>query len=100
MANIQAGNTIHIDTVGDVPGQANIKIIHAIFHSNASGDSAVFKETASGGIKIKFQNNLANDSKHFRFESAPIVFARGIYLASISSGASVTLITSQSGGGT
>lgn len=100
MANTRAGNTIHADVVGAIPGGANLKIIHAIFHSNASGDSAVFKETSSGGIKIIFRNNLATDSKHFRFESAPIVFAEGIFLASISAGASVTLITSQSGGTT
>lgn len=98
MANARNGNTIILDTASElVSSDRNTRVIGIIFTSSAAGDSLVLRESASGANRVIVKNGVANDSKHIRLEESPIIFGAGIYVQTLSSGATATLIVSQSG---
>lgn len=100
MANARNGNTIVIDTASEqVSTDRNTRIVGIIFTSSAAGDTIVLRESSTGANRVIVKNGIANDSKHIRMEESPIIFGTGIYVQTLSSGATATLIVSQSGSG-
>lgn len=97
MSNNRVGNVIHIDSAGLVTDERNVKVICILLTSAAAGDAVVIRESASGADKMTIKNGVANSTYAVPLESGPLVFANGIYIQSITSGAKVMLITSQAG---
>lgn len=95
MANIRNSNTAYVDSGSSlIVPDANVKLAYVIFTSSSAGDSIVLRDGgSSGALKLKIKNGVATDSRTHRFDAVPMVFPNGIYVDTISSGATATLIT-------
>lgn len=91
MANSRLGNIIFVDTAGLITDELNIKVSDIIFTSSGAGDSVILKETSSGAVKLSINESAATNTKHIPL-SKSVVFSQGIYVQSISAGASLMLV--------
>jgi hypothetical protein len=98
MANARLGNVIHIDSTGVVSTDRNTRVIGILFTTATAGDAVVLRESASGGDKLSLKHSIDEDTKYLRMDGNPIIFGSGIYVQSISAGAKLMLIVSQSNG--
>lgn len=97
MANVRSGNSIYVDSTGSVASDVNIKLIGIFFTSATAGDTITLKDgTNAGALKLTLKN-IDVSTHYFRLPDAPIIFANGIYVSQISSGAVATLVTRPQG---
>lgn len=111
MANTQSGNTFYVDSASSASTaqsfiqRAPTLVTEIILTSNAAGDTVVICDVApgttpsQGNNKITLSSGVAKDSKTVRFYDQAIVFPNGVWIASISSGATCTLLTTNQGSG-
>jgi hypothetical protein len=81
VANFRSGNTIFInDSSGATFPLKNVKVMYITIRTGSGGGGAIILEdlASSGAIKFIAAINGANDSKHFDFSQAPLVFTGGI----------------------
>lgn len=110
MANVRNGTTFYIDA-GSVSGttasfiaERGVKVSHIIFTSSNAGDSMALSDidpttgNSGGSNKFSVSNNLATDTIHIDLSDAQAVFPNGIWVDSISAGATATLVLSSRGG--
>lgn len=98
MANARLGNIIYIDATGSVSTDRNTRVIGILFTTAAAGDNVILRESASGSDKINIKHATDEDTKYIRLDASPIIFGTGIYCQTITSGAKLMLIVSQSNG--
>ena len=98
MANSRSGNVFYADSTGELTTDSSIKLIGILFTTNAANDALVLRESSGGTNKIAIKHVTANDTKFIDLSSTPILFARGIYVSTLTASATVTLITSTGGG--
>lgn len=96
MANSTTGNKIYIDSTGEIT-DARTKVAYIMFTPSASNDALILKETSSGSAVLKIQAATAKTTLQYDFSRKPLVFNNGIYVDTLTSGAVVTLVTTQGG---
>lgn len=97
MANTRIGNKILIDSTGsitDVP----TKVMYILFTPNTANDELTLRETSSGSDCFYIRGSSAKQTDIYRFEMCPLVFANGIFVQTLTSGAKAVLVTTQTGG--
>ena len=98
MANARVGNTIHIDSTGSVTTDRNTRVVGIFFTPDANNDEVMLYETSGGPMKLHLRSSVGKLSQFYRLVDMPIIFGNGIYVGTITSGAHVCLIVSQSSG--
>lgn len=98
MANAQTTGKIYLDSTGLVT-DARVKVSAIIFTPSAANDQLILRETETGANCVALQSATAKTTMHFDFSLTPIVFGNGLYVQTLSTGATATLITTSSGGG-
>lgn len=96
MANAITGNKIFLDATGAVT-TTRTKISHIIFTPDAANDTLILRETSGGANCVKLQGATAKTTLMFDFSDCPLVFNNGIYVQTLTSGATATLVTTQAG---
>lgn len=97
MANARSTNVFYIDSPGELTTDSSIRVIGILFTTSGANDSIVLGESASSAVKFRVKHVTANDTKFIDLSNTPILFARGIYVQSLSSSATATIITSTGG---
>ncbi len=97
MANAVTGNKIYVDATGEVSDQREL-IAYIIFTPDAANDVMILRETSGGSNCLKIRGSTAKDSKLLDFSQRPLVFNNGIYVETLTSGATATLVTTKAGG--
>lgn len=98
MANTRSGNVFYADATGELTTDSNIKLVGVFLASASTTDVAELTESASGPTKLYLKCSDQNDTHFFDLSGCPIVFARGIYVKTLSSNVKLTLVTSTGGG--
>lgn len=96
MANAVTGNKIYLDATGAVTTSRK-KVAYIVFTPDASNDQLILRETSGGANCISVRGATAKDTMVLDFSARPIVFNNGIYVQTLTSGATATLITTESG---
>jgi hypothetical protein len=112
MANIQSANCFYVDSASSASVAASyvqltpVLVTCITFTSSAAGDSVVICDMAPGSTptqgpnKITIRNGVASDTKTVRFSPGNLLmFANGVWIASISAGATATLLGTSQGSG-
>lgn len=94
MANEFNSNTLYIDTASTAAlTRKNIRVSYITFTSSGAGDNLILKDTdGSGALKISIKNAVANDTITLSFDENPLVFPNAIYIDTLTSGATATLV--------
>jgi hypothetical protein len=95
MANSILGNKIFIDTTGEVT-DLRTKVAVVLFTTSNAGDELLLRETSGGANTFHVKGGIADQTDAYYFE-VPIVFNNGIYVQTLSAGATAVLITTQGG---
>ncbi len=97
MANARNSNTCYLDATGSVTTEPT-KISCIVFTPDSANDQLILKSfDNSGEVKISLRSATAKTTMIFDFTSAPVHFPKGIYVGTITSGATATLITTSGG---
>ncbi len=96
MANASLLGKIYLDSTGSVADRT-IKVAHILFTPSTANDQLILSESASGSNCISIQSSTAKTTMHFDFSYCPIIFNNGIYVKTLTSGATATLVTTRSG---
>jgi hypothetical protein len=92
VANVQNSNSVYVDTTGSLT-TIPTKVHYIIFTPDAANDQLILKnEDNSGSIKISLRGATAKTSMIFDFSACPIHFPQGVYVSTITSGATATLV--------
>lgn len=93
MANEQNGNTFYIVATGALTTNKGTRVSHVVFTPDAAFDQLVLKDTDnSGAIKLNIKGAVAKQTIDLQLLS-PIVFPGGVYVATLTSNATATLVT-------
>lgn len=95
MANARTSNKIYIDSTGEITTSA-IKVSYIVFTPDTANDQIILKETSSGPTCLKVRGATAKDSIILDFSISPALF-NGLYIDTLSSGATATIITTEKG---
>jgi hypothetical protein len=100
MANVRASNTIYVDATGTCSAsEKGIKVAYVVFTPDAANDQLILRDKdATGNKKLNIRGATAKETLFFDFSYAPIHFANGIYIDTLTAGAVATLVTTTSGG--
>ncbi len=98
MANVEIANTWYVDATGQLTTNKNTLVAGIVLTSNGAGDVIILKESSSSGTKVKVAAQAANQTVHLDLSDAPMVFANGIYVDTLTASAVATLITTAGGG--
>ena len=98
MANSRSGNIFYVDTTGELTTDSSVKVIGILFTTNAANDALILRESVNGTNKLSIKHVTANDTKFIDLSTTPILFARGIYVNTLTASAVATIITSTGGG--
>jgi len=98
VANSRSGNIFYVDSTGELTTDSSIKLIGILFTTDNANDALVLRESSGGTNKLSIKHVTADDTKFIDLSTTPILFARGIYVTTLTSGAVATLITSTGGG--
>lgn len=87
MANAVNGNTVYIDSTGDVSigTDKNIKVLYITITPTAASAVLALDDNAAAGDVTKLDLRVATDgdSKMFDFSRKPIVFPNGINVQTV-----------------
>lgn len=97
MANARRGNKIYIDTTGAITADRTI-VCHILFTTSLAEDQIVIRETSSDVDILVIKGATAKKTEQYSFEITPMVFNNGIYIQTLSAGATAVLITTSKGG--
>jgi hypothetical protein len=101
MASIRNANSFYVDAAssGDTPAsfvdQQNLRITSISLTSSGAGDSLTLSNlsgTSAGSTKITVKVDAANKTLQLKFIDQPLVFSSGIWVNSISAGATATVV--------
>lgn len=93
MANAQNSNSFYIDSTGSLTTKANTRVSAIIFTPDSANDQLILKDTDnSGSIKISLRGATGKQSFQIDFFT-PIVFPGGMYVSTLTSNATATIIT-------
>lgn len=92
VANNRSANKILIDATG-VAVEGIVKVAYILFTPNSANDEILIRDTASGDDSFYLRAAVAKDTKYFDFSRAPLVFANGIYIQTLTSGAKAVIVT-------
>lgn len=95
MARLIRGNTIYVDEQG-VATTDRVKVVGLIFTPNSNGDTVTLSETSNIATK-KLKLKAGTETLTVDLSSNPLRFESGVYVESISNGATCTIITSGRG---
>jgi len=95
MANTRTGNMWYIDTASQQLTSRRIKITHIIFTPDATDDTLVLRDSSSGSNMVKIQGATAKQTQSIPFYDNPLVFENGVYVQTLTSGATATLIVKE-----
>ncbi len=99
MGNVRSANSIYVDAAGDAVIDQNVKLVYIVFTANGAGDELILRDgSSSGALKMAIKNDVADSTNMYEFDVVPVVFTNGIYVDTISSGATATLVTTAKGG--
>lgn len=96
MANATTANKIWIDSTGLIT-TAKKKVAYILFTPDAAEDQLILRETQNGANCISIRGATAKDTMIFDFSAKPIVFGTGMWVSTLSSNATATVITTESG---
>jgi hypothetical protein len=105
MANVRNGNTFYIDaassggTAASFITKKNIKVTGVVFYAEAAGDAIVLADVAvaggaAGSTKLKVSGGVAGETVALDLSNSPIVFPNGIWVVSLDTSCTATLVTS------
>ena len=94
MANAITGNKVYVATTGEIT-TSRTKIAYILFTPDAANDQLVLRETASGANCVSIRGATAKQTALYDFSNCPLVFNNGVYIQTLTSGATATLITVQ-----
>jgi hypothetical protein len=98
MANVRNSNSIYVDATGSITTDP-IKVTCIIFTPDSANDQLILKNfDNSGDIKISLRSATAKTTLIFDFSSAPIHFPKGVYVSTVTSNATATIVTTSGGG--
>ncbi len=99
MANTRTGNTVFIDAEGAAIVGTNqpIKVAYILFTPDTASDQMILRETENGANKIHVRAKDAKNTMQFDFALKPLVFANGIFVDTLTTGATAVLVTTQAG---
>lgn len=97
MANAVTGNKIYIDATGAVTTERT-KVSYILFTPDAANDQLILRETSGGANCINIRASVAKETMTIDLSATPAVFNNGIYVQTLSTSATATLITTSSGG--
>jgi hypothetical protein len=94
VANVENGNSVYIDSTGQVTDTGKPALVsYIVFTTTAANDELILKDDdTNGSLKIAIKHATADDTVMYDFSSKPIFFPNGIYCSTISTGATATLI--------
>lgn len=107
MANTINGNTFYVDsassgsTAGSFVSEKDIQVLGISFTSDTIGNQITISDikqmndsatAAAGSKKIKLSIGVADETVFLRLEGSPIRFPNGIWIESIDSNSSATII--------
>jgi hypothetical protein len=92
MANSRTGNKLYVDTGSAQVTTSPTVVVGIFFTPSASNDAIILQDTSSSGTSLKVQWNTAKQTQFFNLTDCPLMFANGIYVASVDTGAVATLI--------
>lgn len=97
MAITKNGNSVYVDTTGQVTTTAKPVFLQSITYTTSSaGDALTLKDTDnSGSTKLTVKHNVATDTLFLDFSGAPIRFPGGVYCSAISASSLATLVFSE-----
>lgn len=96
MANVRLGNKVYVDSTGAAV-ESRVMVAYILFTANTALDEMVIKETSDGDPILYLRAATAKNTMMFDFSRKPLVFENGIYIATITSGAKATFVTTQAG---
>lgn len=99
MANVRNANTWYVDTASDSLAVSNIRITSIILTGGGS-TSTLFLGDAVSDASYPAKMSImaaANTTVQIRLEDTPMVFPNGIYIKTLTSGATATLFTTTAG---
>jgi hypothetical protein len=96
MANAIRGNKIYVDTTGEITTKRQI-VTTILFTPDSNNDQIVIREISSDVDIMKIRGSIAKQTIQLRFDAAPLVFGNGIYIQTLSTGATAVLVTTTRG---
>jgi len=96
VANTRQGNKIYVDSAGALI-TTRAKVSYIFFTPDTANDVLILRETATGMDILKIQGSTAKTTLLFDLVHGPLVFQNGIYVQTITSGATATLVLTESG---
>lgn len=96
MANSHTSNKFHIDSTGSLTTKRQ-QISYILFTPNASGDTLALKETSAGDVVFTAKGAVAHATQYLDFSRRPLVFGNGVYVSTITSGATAVIVTTEAG---
>lgn len=96
MAITKNGNSVYVDTTGQVTTTGKPVFLHyLVYTTSAAGDTLTLKDTDnSGNVKMTIKHNTATDSLWLDFSESPIRFPGGIYCSAISASSLALVVIS------
>ncbi len=99
MANAPNSNSCYVDTTGAL-STIPTKVSAILFTPDSANDQLILKNAdGSGVIKISLRSAVAKTTMHFDFSLVPVHFPQGVYVSTITSGATATIITTSGNNG-
>lgn len=95
MANAKTGPNIYVDTASDQLTTDRTKVAYIMFTPSAANDQIVLRSSSSSSNILVIQSAVAKETKVIDLSRRPMVFPNGIYVQTLSSGASATIVTTQ-----
>jgi hypothetical protein len=96
MANATNGNTIYIDTTGDVTTKKNVRVPYVTV-SASSANAVLLLSDPDGTNKIDLRVAAAGETQLFDFSEQPLLFPNGIKAETVTN-AIATVVYSIGGG--
>lgn len=96
MANAVTTGKIYIDSTGAVTTNT-IKIAYILFTPDAANDQLILRESQNGSNCLSVRAAVAKNTMILDFSRKPLVFTNGLYVQTLTSGATATVVTTKSG---
>lgn len=101
MANVRSGNTFYIDTAHSTSADdllvKNIRAMYVVVTATSANAAVVLADASTSDKKCDLRIATSGNSQLFRFDNAPIVFANGIKVTTLTN-AIATIVVDESRG--
>jgi hypothetical protein len=97
LANKKTTGTWYIDATGALTTEKNQKVSYVIITAGGGVATVELQESDTGSNKYTFKNANSNSTQVLDFSSKPLVFSQGIFVKTLTSGASVMLVMATGG---